>query len=67
MNQTKVLRENRRRRTRKVEREGIFDGTKIMELEDEVLGEMGLITPDNPADTDVGEAEFVATRYDENR
>ena len=36
-----------------------------MELEDEIFQEMGFVTPNNPAEADVGEAEFVATRYDE--
>lgn len=30
-----------------------------MQLEDEVLGEVGLVTPDDPTDTGVDETKFV--------
>jgi hypothetical protein len=33
-----------------------------VELEDKVLWEMGLVAPDDPSNTDVYKAEFVAAR-----
>jgi len=35
-----------------------------MKLEDKVFGEMGLVAPDDSADADVGETEFVARGID---
>lgn len=37
-----------------------------MQFEDEVLGEVRFVTPDDPADADVREAEFV-TAVDHNK
>lgn len=62
VDETKVLRDDRRRGTGEVEREGVLDRAKVMELEDEILGEMGFVAPDNPTNTDVGQTEFVAAK-----
>jgi hypothetical protein len=35
-----------------------------MELKDEILGKMGLVTPDDPADADVGETKLVTRSVD---
>jgi hypothetical protein len=37
-----------------------------VELEDEVFWEMFFVTPDNPADTNVGKTEFMATEFEES-
>lgn len=60
VDEVEVLRDDRSSRSREIERETIFDGTKVMQLEDEVLRKVSLVPPDDPADTDVGKTEFVA-------
>lgn len=64
MHEVEVLRDDGRSWAREVEREAVFDGAEVVELEDEVLGQVRLVAPDDPADTDVGEAELVAGGVD---
>lgn len=67
VHEVEVLRNNGRGGAREVEREAVFDGAEVMELEDEVLGEVGLVAPDDPAYTNICKAEFVATDGGKNR
>lgn len=64
MNEVEVLRDDGRSRAREVEGEAVFDGTEVVQFEDQVLREMGLVPPDDPANADVGKTELVARRVD---
>jgi hypothetical protein len=66
MNEIEVLRNDRSSWAREVEREGIFDWTKVMQLEDKILGKVGLISPDNPPNAYITQPKLVATRSDKN-
>ena len=50
--------------TGEVERVGFFGAAEVVELEDEVFGEIGLVAPNDPADAGIDEAEFVAGGVD---
>jgi hypothetical protein len=56
-----VLSDDRRSGATEVEGERVFNGTKIMELEDEILREEVLRAPDNPTDANRGKSEFVCS------
>lgn len=43
-----------------VERVGLLGAAEVVELEDEVFGEIGFISPDDPTDPGVDKAVFVA-------
>lgn len=60
VHEVEVLRDDRVRWTREVERERVLDRPEVVQLEDEVLRKVSLVPPDDPADTDVGKTEFVA-------
>jgi hypothetical protein len=62
--EVEVLRNDRRGRAREVERERVLDRAEIVQLEDEVLREVGLVAPDNPADATVRKSELVTGRVD---
>lgn len=59
VHEVEVLRDDRVRGARKVERERVLDRAEVVQLEDEVLREELLRAPDDPADTDVRETELV--------
>lgn len=61
MQKVEILCNNGCGRAGEVEGEGVLDGSEIVELEDEIFGEMCLVTPDDPADADVCETELVTT------
>lgn len=61
MEEVEVLRNNRRCWPGKVQRERIFHRTKVVKLENEIFGEMGLVPPNNPTDTNVAQTKFMAT------
>ena len=43
-----------------VESVGFLGAAEVVEFEDEVFGEVGLVTPDDPADAGIDKAEFMA-------
>ena len=47
-------------RAGKVESVGLFGAAKVVEFEDKVFGEVGLVTPDDPANASVDKAKFMA-------
>lgn len=46
--------------TGKIKGEGIFNGTKIMQLEYKILGKVGFVSPDYPSNTNIAESKLVA-------
>lgn len=64
MQEVEVLRDDRVRRTREIERERVLDGAEVVQLKDEVFGEVFLRAPDDPSHTDIGKTEFVAGGVD---
>jgi hypothetical protein len=64
MDQVVVLRNDLRSRPGKVKSERLLRAAKVVELEDEMLGEIALIPPDDPANTCIDEAELVAADVD---
>lgn len=62
--EVEVLRDDRVRWTREVERERVLDRAEVVQLEDEVLREVLLGAPDDPANTDVGKTELVTGGVD---
>lgn len=53
MDQVVVLRDDLSAGAREIEGVGFFGAAEIVEFEDEMFGEVGLVTPDDPADTGV--------------
>jgi len=51
-------------RATEIKRERIFNGTEIMEFENEVLREQLLRTPDNPTDANLGETKLMSGGVD---
>lgn len=64
MDQIVVLRYNLSARAREVERVRLFGAAEVVELEDEVLGEIRFVAPNDPTDTGVDETVFVAGGVD---
>lgn len=60
VDQVVVLDDDLRAGAGEVEREGLLGAAEVVEFEDEVLGEEGLVAPDDPADAGGDEAVFVA-------
>jgi len=60
MDQVVVLSDDLSSWTREVQSVGLFGSSKIVQFEDEMLGQLGLIAPDDPSYTCVHEAELVA-------
>ena len=50
--------------TGEVQGVGFFGAAKVVELEDQMLGQVGLITPDDPTDTGIDETELMARSID---
>lgn len=61
MKEVEILRDNRRCWSGEVQRERVFHRSKVVELEDEFFGEVGLVPPDHPSNTHIAQTEFVAT------
>lgn len=61
MKEVEVLSDNGCCWPRKIQRERVFHRPKVMKLEDEVFWKVSLVSPDNPSDTNVAQAEFMAT------
>lgn len=55
-----VLRDDLRARPREVEGVGFFGAAKVVQLEDEVPGKVGFVTPNDPTDAGVDKPELVA-------
>lgn len=53
--------------TGKIKGEGIFNGTKIMQLEDKVLGKVGFVSPDHPPNTNITESKLVSAEIELSR
>ena len=64
MNQIVVLGDDLCSWTGEVQCVGLFSAAKVVQLEDEVLGQVGFVTPDDPANTSVDETELVAGDVD---
>ena len=47
-----------------IESVGFFGAVKVVQLKDEMLGEIELVSPNNPPNTCVDEAKFVARGID---
>lgn len=60
MDQVVVLHYDLGAGTGEVERVGLFGAAEVVQLEDQVFGEEGLVAPDDPADAGGDEAVFVA-------
>lgn len=61
-----VLTQNLRGATGEVEGEGSLIGTEVVDVENELLGEVLGVTPDGPADTGVNQTVLVAGYVDGN-
>ena len=61
MNEVEVLGDDRRRRSREIEGEGILHRSKVMKLEDQIFGKVGLVTPDDPSNSDIAQSELMST------
>jgi len=59
-----VLSDDGGSRTTEVERERKFNGTEIMDFENEIFWEEMLGTPDDPTDTNLGQTKFMSGRID---
>jgi hypothetical protein len=64
MDEIEILSNDLGARTRKVQCIGFFGATKVVQLEDKVLREICFVSPDDPANTGVDEAELVARSVD---
>lgn len=53
MNEVEVLGNNLRTGSREIQGIGLFCSSKVVKFEDQVLGEVGLIAPDDPPDSGV--------------
>lgn len=60
MDEVVVLRDDLRTGPREIEGVGFFGAAEIVQLEDEVPGEVGFVAPDYPANAGVDKPEFVA-------
>ena len=61
MEEQEVLGDDRSSGTTEVEGEGIFNRTEIMELENEILREEALRTPDDPTDANWRKTKLVCS------
>jgi hypothetical protein len=61
MDEVEVLRDDRCSRAREVQRKRIFNRTQVMQLKNEVLWKVGLISPDNPPNTYIAQPKLVTT------
>jgi hypothetical protein len=66
MEEAEILRDDRMRRSREVQRERVFHRTKVVELKNEVFGEILCGAPDNPAHSNVTKTKLVARCVDRN-
>lgn len=64
VDQVVVLSDHRGPRPREVERVRLFRAAEIVQLEDQLLGQVRLIAPDDPSQSGIHEAVFVAGRVD---
>ncbi len=64
MNEIVVLRNNLGAWAGEIQGIGFLGAAKVVQFEDEVFGEVGLVTPDDPTDTGIHETEFVAGGVD---
>ena len=64
MDQVVVLGYDLGARAGEVERVGLFCAAEVVEFEDQMLGEVGFVAPDDPAYARVDETEFVARCVD---
>ncbi len=59
-----VLRDNLTGGTRKVQREGRHVAAQIIDVEDQIVGQIGFVAPDDPTDSQRREAVFVSRGVD---
>ena len=64
MNQVEVLRDHLSSGTREVQREGLLGASEIMKFEDELLGQVRLIPPDDPSEASVDEPKLMTAGVD---
>jgi hypothetical protein len=64
VNEVKILGNDRCCGSREVERKRIFDRTKVVELEDEVFGEVGFVPEDHPTNPYVCKPKLVTGSVD---
>lgn len=64
MHEVEVLCDDRVGGAREVQRERVLDRAEVVQLEDQVLGQVLLRPPDDPSDTDVRESKLVSGRVD---
>lgn len=64
MDEVVVLRDDLGAWTGEVEGVGLFGASKVMKLENEMLGEVGFISPNDPAYTGVDETKLMARSVD---
>jgi hypothetical protein len=64
--QVEILRDDRMRRSREVQRERVFHRSKVVELKNEVFGEILWGAPDHPAHSNVAKTKLVTRRVDGN-
>lgn len=57
-----VLGDYRGRATRKSQRESKFSRAEVVELEDKIFGQMCLVAPDDPSNSNVSHTKFMTTR-----
>jgi len=64
MNEIEILGDYLGTWTREIESVGFFCSSQVMELENQMLWEIGLISPDNPSYTGIHQPEFVSRSVD---
>ena len=64
MNQVEVLRDHLSPGTGEVQGKGLFGASEIVEFEDELLGQVRLITPDDPSEASVDEPKLMTAGVD---
>lgn len=64
VDEEEVLGDDLGARAGEVEGVGFLGAAEVVELEDEVFGQVGLVPPDDPSDSSVDQAEFVSRCVD---
>jgi hypothetical protein len=63
MNEVVVLRNDLSSRSREVEGVGLFGSTEVVQLEDQVLGKIAFVSPDDPANAGIDQTKLVTGSY----
>lgn len=64
MNEIVVLRDDLRSRSGEVQSVGLLCSAQIVQLKHQMLGQVALVSPDDPSNTSIDQPEFVSTDVD---